>query len=463
MTSQQIQDLEKLLPGRVHTDGATLQDKSRDYGRMIRRTPGAVVQPKSGEDLSRVVTFARRHRIPVATRGEAHTQSGQALTEGGILVDLTSLNKIEALDAGGPSVTCGAGVRWMDLVASVMTQGFIPPVLTNNLGVTVGGTLSVAGLGIASYRYGAQGDNALELEVVTGTGDQVVCSADQNPELFDAVRSGLGQFGIITRAKLKLRTCLPMTRTYFLLYDDIATLMKDAEAVMGSDQYHYLESWCVPCPQGFRKVEGSFQPFAEWFFPLHVTIEFDPASPPDDEKALSGLNFYRKSHIGDRTLAEFSNRLEPLFVLWRRSGYWANTHPWMETILPWNTAAGYINQVLANLPPSVLGGGHVLLWPCKGNTSKVPLFMAPATENVMGFGILPGIPPEFLDPIKARLNMLSDASMAAGAKRYLSGLIEFDRPRWKQHFGSTWPTIQTLKKKYDPDGILNPGFIDYGG
>ena len=52
--------------------------------------------------------------------------------------------------------------------------------------------------------------------------------------------------------------------------------------------------------------------------------------------------------------------------------------------------------------------------------------------------------------------------MAAGAKRYLSGFIEFDRPRWKQHFGTRWDELCRLKRTYDPDGILNPGFIDYG-
>jgi FAD/FMN-containing dehydrogenase len=52
--------------------------------------------------------------------------------------------------------------------------------------------------------------------------------------------------------------------------------------------------------------------------------------------------------------------------------------------------------------------------------------------------------------------------MKMGAKRYLSGLIEFDRARWKQHFGERWPKLVALKKTYDPDMILNPGFIDFG-
>jgi cytokinin dehydrogenase len=461
LTKEQLQDLQRTLPGRVHVDGATLSEKSSDFGRMMQRTPGAVLRPASAEDVVEAVRFARSARLAIAARGEAHTQSGQALTEGGILLDLTSLSKLESIDAAEPSVTCGAGLKWMDLVAATTAQGLIPPVLTNNLGVTVGGTLSVAGLGVASFRYGTQGDNAIELEVVTGAGERVVCSRTQRPEVFDAARSGLGQFGIITRAKLRLRPCRPMTRTYFLLYDDLGVLMKDSQALMDSDRFHYLESWCVPCPQGFRKVGGDFQPFAEWFYPLHLTVEFDPAAPPDDAAALAGLHFYRKSHVGDRSLLEFSNRLEPLFAVWRRMGYWANAHPWMETILPWGTAAPYIQQVLAQLPPTVLGGGHVLLWPCKGTTSSVPLFQVPPGSHVMGFGILPGIPPELLAPIKARLNLASDASMAAGGKRYLSGFIEFDRPRWKQHFGAAWDKIQQLKRQFDPDGILNPGFIEY--
>ena len=104
----------------------------------------------------------------------------------------------------------------------------------------------------------------------------------------------------------------------------------------------------------------------------------------------------------------------------------------------------------------------MLLWPCRGTTSSVPLFMTPKMPLVMGFGILPGLPPDILPMVKPRLNAASDASMQAGAKRYLSGLIEFDRPRWKQHFGPKWSDVCRLKTTYDPDGILNPGFIDYG-
>jgi FAD/FMN-containing dehydrogenase len=462
MASHLAGDLRAVVTGEVLDDQEARDARGSDFGRIVRRTPGVVVRPANTPDVAAVIRYARKQSVPVATRGEAHTQTGQATVDSGILLDLTSLDQILSIDSSHPAADCQAGVKWESLVRQVIPQGLVPPVLTNNLGVTIGGTLSVAGLGIASFRHGAQGDNVIEIEAVTGAGDVVLCSATRESEVFDAVRSGLGQFGVITRARLTLRSCLTRTRTYFLLYDDLGALMRDAQLVMEQDRFDYIESWCVPCPQGFRWAGQIKEAFAAWFFPLQATVEFDPKSPPDDAVLLKGLTPYRRMHTEDQDMLQFASRLEPLFALWKRSGYWSLTHPWMETILPWNAAGVYIPQILANLPPTALGGGHVLLWPCRGAVSKIPLFMRPQTPLLMGFGILPGVPPDLWSQARQRLNGASDMSMAAGAKRYLSGYIEFDRARWKQHFGSLWDEVCRLKRSYDPDGILNPGFIDYG-
>jgi len=456
-----IQELRSRVKGQVLTDEATRASVSGDFGRMKVKTPWAVLRPHDAHDIVAALDFARRHKIPVSTRAQAHTQTGQALNEGGILLDVNSLDKILEVDRDGKTATVQAGVVWRDLVAHVFPMGLVPPVLTNNLGVTIGGTLSVAGLGVASFLYGAQGDHALELEVVTGAGEIVTCSPEKNRDLFDCVRSGLGQFGIITRAKIRLRACKPNVRMVFMLYDDLSVFMKDAVTLMGEPRVDHLESWCVPSPMGFKTMPGGEkQAFAQWFYPLHATIEYDGA-PPDDKKLLAGLSAYKVVHRENRALPDFLNRLEPLFVVWRRMGYWANTHPWMECILPWDTAEGYVNAILSELPPQALGGGHILLWPSSGKTSQIPLFMRPQSDWVMGFGILPGIPPQFLDLALPRLDQASDLSMAMSAKRYLSGYIHFDKERWRMHFGERWPAVCAAKKKFDPDGLLNPGFIDY--
>src|SRR5262249_52594418 len=95
-------DLKTLVKGAVADDDAAREAKSTDFGRMLRRVPGVVVRPASADDVAAVLRYARKHAVPVATRGEAHTQTGQSLTDGGILLDLTSLDRIHRVEAQGP-------------------------------------------------------------------------------------------------------------------------------------------------------------------------------------------------------------------------------------------------------------------------------------------------------------------------------------------------------------------------
>jgi cytokinin dehydrogenase len=451
-------ELAQEISGRVLSDDAAREAVATDFGRIIVRRPQVVVCPASAEDVARVVKFAARNSLQVATRGGGHSQTGQSLSDQ-IVLDMTSLNQVTRVAEDG--VTAQAGIKWRALVEHLTPQRLSPPVLTNNLDVTVGGTLSMGGLGVGSWRHGTQADNCLKLEVVTGGGEIVRCSPRQNRDLFDAARCGVGQFGVITEAVLKVRRHGPRFRSFYLLYDDLAALLDDLTTVMKDARFDYLESWCVPCPQGFKKVAGQRQPFARWFFPLHATVETEEEVAPEAAEKLAGLKFYKHVHTEDGEIGEFFTRLDNLFALWKRGGFWDYAHPWMECVLPWQTTAMYISQVLANLPPQALVGGHILLWPALGTASRAPLFMRPQGEFLMGFGILPAVPPAFVDEVLPRLNMASQASSLMGGKRYLSGWINFDHAAWKAHFGEQWPAVAAAKRKFDPQGILNPGFVKY--
>jgi|YelNatPaOPRAMG01_1025707.scaffolds.fasta_scaffold37825_2 cytokinin dehydrogenase len=453
-------DLAREVKGQVLVDDASREAVSTDFGRIIVRKPAAVVRPASSQDVASVVKFAVRNGLSVSTRGGGHSQTGQSLSEQ-IVLDMTSLNAITEVNSGKETVACQTGLRWRDLVQHLAPERLSPPVLTNNLDVTIGGTLSTAGLGVASWRHGTQADNCLELEVVTGEGEVVRCSIQQNPDLFNAVRAGMGQFGVMTAATLRIRSHRPHFRSYYLLYDDLTMLLDDLKTIMTDERFDFLESWCVPCPQGFKRVGDLRQAFAEWFYPLHATIELDgTASSPSDNK-LEGLRYYKHVHTEEGDLIDFFRRLDDLFALWRRAGFWEYAHPWMECVLPWQTTPLYISQVLKNLPPQAIAGGHILLWPARGNSSSVPLFMRPASDYLMGFGILPAVPQRFLEEALPRLNMASQAATMMGGKRYLSGWISFDAAHWKAHYGDKWAEVVALKKKFDPHGVLNPGFVQY--
>jgi FAD/FMN-containing dehydrogenase len=457
----EVDALRARIDGVVMPGAAAHDEFLTNFGHVHYWRPLVIVKPTSAQDVLETLAWARRHGLTVSTRGAAHSQSELAISRGGVLLDMKSMGRILAVDPAAMTVTVEPGAIWRDVVARVYRQGLIPPVLTNNLSVTVGGTLSIAGIGVASFRYGAQTDNVEELEVATVDGGTHRCSRRENKDLFWGVLAGLGQLGIILKATLKLRRPQPMTRTYYLLYDDVRRFMEDGKQAMDSGRWDYIESWCAPNLQGLKWVEGVRQPFARWFFPAHFTVEFEPGAPPDDRKMLEGLRPYDNLLVDDLPTHEFANRLVPVFDLWKKLGTWEHIHPWMEGILPYSTAADYMDAILPDLSPGVQVGGHVLLWPAKSSVSEVPLFMHPKEEHLIGFGILPAVPPRLWEAARERLAMASDLMIGMGGKRYLSGFVRFTPDQWREHFGDQWERFAALKRQYDPENRLNPGFVAF--
>jgi cytokinin dehydrogenase len=453
-----IKKLKFVIEGQVFDDEETLQQVETDFGNLLAHQPAAVVVPASPRDVQRAVAVAFQEGWNITIRGAAHSQGGQSLSEKGILIDMSALNRVETISRD--SIWVQAGATWSELVGETLEKGLIPPVLTNNLSSTVGGTLSVGGIGASSHRYGLQAGNVCELEVITGDGHLVRCSPEENPELFDCTRSGLGQFSVITRARLRLRRCEERTRTHFLLYDDVSKVMRDFEMLAADRRFDYMEAWAVPCPQGFRSIGQASMEFAEWFFPVQLTVEYSQKLP-NDEHDLANLRFYRQVEAEDRGLSDFLYRQEPLFSRWRENGAWKLPHPWMDALLPWKVAAPYLRGVLRSFPPELLINGQMILWPCRLKGSSGSLFQQPQGELVMGYGIHTSVLRARLPMALPMLEKASDLCMELGGKRYLSGWVNFDYDQWKRHFGDVWPALLRLKQFYDPKSLLNPGFIRY--
>ena len=302
--------LRSLVKGRVLDSSEVEPERTTNFGHVFTARPGAVLEPAHAEDVAGAIRFARNEGIPVSVRGAAHSQSQIAISNGGLLIDMRSMGRIGPVARGASSVEVEGGAVWRDVVRATLQSGLAPPVLTNNLSVTVGGTLSTAGVGVASHRYGTQGDQVEELTVVLGTGEIRTCGPERDPDLFWAVIAGLGQVGVIASARLKLRSVRPMTRTYYLLYDDVHRFMEDTKTAMDSERWDHLESWASPSPQGTKPVSGRRQVFARWFFPFHPTVEFDEGSPPDDRALLDGLHPYDHLYTDDLPTLDFFERLE---------------------------------------------------------------------------------------------------------------------------------------------------------
>jgi FAD/FMN-containing dehydrogenase len=140
--------------------------------------PIAVLKPGSIEDIIRIIQFARTYKIKIAARGQGHSTYGQSQVEAGVIIDMSTLNKIHSIGADRAIVE--AGVVWSQLLQQTLKQGLTPPVLTDYIELSIGGTLAVGGIGGATHRYGVQVDNVWELQVVTGEGKLETCSKIQN-------------------------------------------------------------------------------------------------------------------------------------------------------------------------------------------------------------------------------------------------------------------------------------------
>ena len=199
----------------------------------------AVAIPECVEDVSHVVQWAADNDICVTTREGAHSQGGQWLSDGGVVIDTRRLDRIEIL--GPDLVRVQGGAIWGTVIDALEGSGHLPFVLADTPGVTVGGTLSAAGFGSDSHLFGTQVGHVEQLEVVTGTGECLRCSRTLNSDLFDAVRCSQGQFGVITEAWIRLRTTRKKVGIFALRYNDYDRFANDRALIAESRPFDHMQ------------------------------------------------------------------------------------------------------------------------------------------------------------------------------------------------------------------------------
>ncbi len=166
-----------------------LSDAARDFGGIRRRAPAAVLRPRTVEDVQEIVRFAAEHSLPVAMRGQGHSAFGQAQAPEGIVIDSRSLKNVHEIT--DESVTVDAGATLRRVCARTLPES-VPLVLTDYLDLSVGGVLSVGGIGGTTQHFGAFADTALELDVVTGSGDLGSLLRKREPDALRVGSRGLG-------------------------------------------------------------------------------------------------------------------------------------------------------------------------------------------------------------------------------------------------------------------------------
>ena len=166
------------------------------FNAMIDKKPALIARCANTGDVAAVIAFARAHDLPLAVRGGGHNGGGLGSVDDGVVADLSPMNFV-SVDAGSATARVGGGCTWGEVDAATHPHGLAVPCgiisTTGVAGLTLGG-----GIGHLTRGYGLTIDNLLSAQVVLADGQQVTASADENPELFWAIRGGGGNFGVVT-------------------------------------------------------------------------------------------------------------------------------------------------------------------------------------------------------------------------------------------------------------------------
>lgn len=212
---------EALVPG-----DQTYEAARKVWNGMIDRHPAVIVRCLGASDVVKAIRFARDQKLgDVAVKGGGHNVAGNAVCEGGLMIDL-SLMKSVRVDTARKTATAEPGATWRQF--DLETQGFGLAttgglVSTTGLaGFTLGG-----GIGWLVRKYGLAMDNLISVDLVTAEGKVVTASSAENPDLFWGVRGGGGNFGVVTSFEFQLHEVGPL-----VVGGAVFHRIKDAEALL---------------------------------------------------------------------------------------------------------------------------------------------------------------------------------------------------------------------------------------
>lgn len=296
----------------------------------IDHKPVLIARCATNSDVAAALEFARRRELEISVRGGAHNFAGAAVADSGLVIDLKAMNAI-AVDPSARTARCGGGTTWAQLDAATQQHGLATPGGTvSHTGV--GGLTLGGGFGWLTGKAGLSCDNVLSAEIVTADGRILQLSAEDNPELFWAIRGGGGNFGVVTSFEFRLHEVGPIIQfsLFFWPLDqgaDALRIGQEAFDNLPADMGILLAGVNAP-PAPFVPEEHHFRPgyglmLASFGSPEEHARLIDPiraALPPLfeavmplpylalqqllDEGARWGILAYEKAHYLDRLTAD---------------------------------------------------------------------------------------------------------------------------------------------------------------
>ena len=219
--------------GRALSPGDPDYDQSRGvWNGAIDRKPAVIACCTTAGQVAEAIRFGRAGGLQIAVRGGGHSYAGNSVCDGGLMIHLGAMNGV-AVDPAARRAVCGGGATWADVDAATQAHGLATPggfiSHTGIAGLALGG-----GIGWLTKLAGLSCDNLLAAEVVTADARIVRASAQENPDLFWALRGGGGNFGVVTSFEFALHPVGPLVNLGLFFFG----LDNGAEALRFAREFH---------------------------------------------------------------------------------------------------------------------------------------------------------------------------------------------------------------------------------
>lgn len=482
--------------GRLSMERVDVESASLDFGMMSRAEPLAVYHPSSADDVARLVraAYESSRGFAVSARGHGHSINGQAQAAGGVVLKMSGAGPA-AQSRPAPRVAAEeryvdawGGELWIDVLRSTLERGLAPKSWTDYLYLSVGGTLSNGGISGQAFNHGPQISNVYELDVVTGKGDIVTCSEEKNSQLFHAVLGGLGQFGIITRARIALEPAPQRVRWIRVLYSNFSSFTRDQEYLTSlhgepaSKKFDYVEGFVIVdeglinnwrssffSPRNPVKI-SSLGTDGGVLYCLEVTKNYDESKADtvdqEVEYLLKDLDFIPTSvFTTDIPYVDFLDRVHKAESKLRANNLWDVPHPWLNLFVPRSRIADFDRGVFKG----ILGdkaSGPILIYPMNKNKWDQRSSVVTPEEDVFYLvALLRSATVDSSGDASRRLEHLADQNRrilkfcvdeGIEVKQYLPHYST--REEWAGHFGDDkWARFYQNKMEFDPKQILSTG------
>lgn len=395
LTQQAIEAFRTQLRGELIQPGDSNYDEARKvYNAMIDKHPALIARCADVADVISAVNFARDNQLTVAIRGGGHNGPGFGVCDNGLVIDLSRLRGIR-VDPVNRTVRVEGGCVWGDVDHATHPFGLAVPcgfISTTGVGgLTLGG-----GIGYLARKYGLTIDNLLSVDMVLADGRFVTANADENADLFWAVRGGGGNFGVVTSFLFKgnpVHTVyggpmiwpLDMAAEVIKLWQDLILSAPDdhngwfafltVPPVAPFPEQYQMKKMCgvVWCYTGsldgaeaaFKPIRQAIPPAIDFVGPIPFPVlqsMFDALYPP-------GLQWYWRADFFNR----FNDRAVDLHV--KYGSQLPTMHSTMH-IYPINGAAGRIGkddtawsyrdanfaQVIVGVDPDPTNNERMIAW-----------------------------------------------------------------------------------------------------